>query len=461
MSGRGRRGNALIMVTLSLFMLFAILGLAMDLGWSYYRRNVAQAAAESAALATAYAALSGSTVTCGSSVICSSTAVTCPGTNSTNIHTGCQYASTNGFTNAGSQTVTIKANCGTGSTVCSAGSPPTVSGVSSAIYWASATITETNSQIFSSLFGHTLGTVAVQATAGIFNGTVPTCLYVLDAHASNAAVVSGSNSFIQMSCTMYIDSNSSTALNVSGQGSITAPAIDVVGNYASCQLGQTCKFSPNAPQTNQASVADPLSSLPAPTYSGCGTGYNSTTSTWNGSTSQANINQGTQSLNAGVYCGGILITGNAQVTFNAGTYILNGGGLTINSANSTATGTGVTFFNTANGYTYGPVTISGVADGAVNLSAPNAGTYAGVLFYQDRTIVSTSQNSINGNSNPKMVGDLYFPTTPLLLTGGSAQTPFQGLVIADTFTANGGGVFISLSGPATCCAASTFATLIQ
>ena len=105
------------------------------------------------------------------------------------------------------------------------------------------------------------------------------------------------------------------------------------------------------------------------------------------------------------------------------------------------------FYNTANGYSYGPVLITGQA--TVNLTAPTSGTYSGILFYQDRTITSSSNNSIEGTSNPRMVGSLYFPTTPLLITGGSANTPFLGKVIARTLTINGGGVFISLSGPAT------------
>ena len=82
------------------------------------------------------------------------------------------------------------------------------------------------------------------------------------------------------------------------------------------------------------------------------------------------------------------------------------------------------FYNTANGYSYGPVLITGQC--TVNLTAPTSGTYAGILFYQDRNITSSSNNQINGSSNPNMVGSFYFPTTPLLITGGSNNTPFFG-----------------------------------
>src|SRR5277367_4449026 len=107
---RARRGQALVLATLSLFMLFGIMGLAVDLGWSYYRKQVAQTAADSAALAAAVTAENSSgtnIITCGSyNVVCQATATACPtvtGTPANNIQSGCVYAKANGFTNAGTQ----------------------------------------------------------------------------------------------------------------------------------------------------------------------------------------------------------------------------------------------------------------------------------------------------------------------------------------------------------------------
>jgi hypothetical protein len=42
-----------------------------------------------------------------------------------------------------------------------------------------------------------------------------------------------------------------------------------------------------------------------------------------------------------------------------------------------------------------------------------------MLFYQDRTIVSTKVNTISGGSTMVVTGSLYFPTTKLIYTGGS------------------------------------------
>src|ERR1035438_1316811 len=60
-----RRGQALLLVTLSLFAMCGLLGLAVDLGWSYFVKKSAQNAADAAALAAAYQTLNinGETIT--------------------------------------------------------------------------------------------------------------------------------------------------------------------------------------------------------------------------------------------------------------------------------------------------------------------------------------------------------------------------------------------------------------
>src|SRR5271170_4391403 len=50
-SHRKSRGQALVLVTLSLLAMCGIMGLAVDLGWSFYVKKEAQAAADAAALA--------------------------------------------------------------------------------------------------------------------------------------------------------------------------------------------------------------------------------------------------------------------------------------------------------------------------------------------------------------------------------------------------------------------------
>src|SRR5271166_5938029 len=97
-----RRGQALLLVTLSLFAMCGLLGLAVDLGWSYFIKKSAQDAADSAALAVAHQALANVGYIASSGYSDYST-------------TGLLYAQQNGFTpggNGGRQNVTFTPNPG-------------------------------------------------------------------------------------------------------------------------------------------------------------------------------------------------------------------------------------------------------------------------------------------------------------------------------------------------------------
>ena len=71
------RGSALLLVTLSLPVILGLIGLVVDVGWAYWRKEACKAAADSAALAGATAAYIASNQTCGSGVTCQSD-TTCP-----------------------------------------------------------------------------------------------------------------------------------------------------------------------------------------------------------------------------------------------------------------------------------------------------------------------------------------------------------------------------------------------
>jgi hypothetical protein len=98
---RTRRGQVVVMVTLALIAMIGMLGLAVDLGWSYFVKKSAQAAADSAAMAAALEAYKTAgpsapyTGKCGVSLVCAVTPVNCSG--SMNLTAGCLYAQQNGF----------------------------------------------------------------------------------------------------------------------------------------------------------------------------------------------------------------------------------------------------------------------------------------------------------------------------------------------------------------------------
>src|ERR1700722_5008213 len=94
--GTSRKGQALVMASLSLTMVLGMVGLVVDLGFGRYTRRVAQSAADAAALAAASQALSSAgqtgTPVCGGNVHCQSLA-SCP--SSGNLQNGCLYGQQN------------------------------------------------------------------------------------------------------------------------------------------------------------------------------------------------------------------------------------------------------------------------------------------------------------------------------------------------------------------------------
>jgi type II secretory pathway pseudopilin PulG len=178
---RARRGQVVVMVTLALIAMIGMLGLAVDLGWSYFVKKSAQAAADSAAMAAALEAYKTAgpsapyTGKCGVSLVCAVTPVSCPG--SMNLTAGCLYAQQNGFAvggHSGQQNVTIADNA-----EFPPSAPPTAPGTS-VYYWVTTRTAERIPQLFAAIFGNSSGLVSARATAAIASIPFPGVLYGLN-----------------------------------------------------------------------------------------------------------------------------------------------------------------------------------------------------------------------------------------------------------------------------------------
>jgi Flp pilus assembly protein TadG len=391
------------MMTLGTTFLLGILGLVIDAGYGYYIKQVAQAAADSGALA-AGTAINNSI----SPSIDQTTTTSCPAnpTNDSFAGIACLYAQTNGFGATNNQSVAVTIGKGA------------AAGVSNN-YWVSVTATQDFPLSFLHMLGYSTATVRASATSGVIgSGPSGGCIYVLDASKSGAFTASGGQSLVRSDCGIYVNSSSTSALTVSGGATVTASGVNVVGS-SNINGGSTVTPSP----TNGASVTpDPLASLAAPSVGNC---------------DYTSVKISTKvSLSPGVYCNGITINAGGDVTLASGNYILNGGGLTISGASS-VNGSGVFFYNTASGYSFAPLTMSG-GTATINLSAPTSGTYEGILFFGDRNITSASKNAITGGTNVTLSGSVYVPSQQLVFSGGSTTNPMTLALIADTLEVSGG-----------------------
>lgn len=251
---RTQGGQTLLMSTLSLTLLFGIVGVALEVGWAMYIRTLAQSAADSAALGAASQALStigqSAASVCGVSVTCQSMTV-CPATG--NLQSGCLYAQQNGFTQGGAgghQIVQIGGGTG---------APPNVSNVPGVIYWTQTAASQTLPPLFSAILGSVGLTTGARATAAIYPHAVTPSVYLLnrssDCFASllNLGLVCGEDFLALLGSTVkarggiYMSSAnpSNTALpnvaaaTVVGSANVTAPFTYIMGNGGISTLGMT------------------------------------------------------------------------------------------------------------------------------------------------------------------------------------------------------------------------------
>jgi len=259
----------------------------------------------------------------------------------------------------------------------------------------------------------------VSATAvAVISGTGHACIYQLNPNAKPGLEIS-SNSHVTAACGVKVNStmgpsNGCESL-VMGSGSsltVTNATIDVV---SSCTKITGSTVTPQV-TTSAPSTPDPLAGLAAPVPGGCD---------W----TDRKVDSGTGNvLTPGVYCKGLIISGsNTTVTLSPGLYIMRGGGFNVESGARVLSGTngtaqGVTVFNTCNTST-GCSTPSQTTDAKpiqitsgtrVSLSAPNSGSYRGILFFVDRNMGIVGDNRIASDADSTLDGALYFPTPQFL-----------------------------------------------
>jgi Flp pilus assembly protein TadG len=404
-----RSGQMIIFVTLSLFVLFSVMGLAVDLGYSYYVKVSAQQAADSAAAAAIkYADTNGST--CGTNITCNSS-YTCPrdlGTIDSAFKAGCAYAKQNGYATG----VSLIANNNT---------PPYASGVSASL-WIQANVAQTVTHPFLFWAGFQSGSVETQATSAITKVPNSDCIYVLDtSNKSGALSVTGAAILTAQSCGVYVNSSSSSGIYVSGSSQLLTSQSSVVGGY-NCSW-TICNPTPT---TGAAPVADPLSGLTAPTVSGTCTHTNYQLD---------HVGVATISPD-GVYCGGINVIGAAHLTLHSTgqPFILKDGGFTTgNSAIVDADGPVTIFLTAPTSGKSAPVSIGGAS--VVTLSASSSGTYQGILFYQDGAHPGTTASSVGNSAVLTATGTWYMPNGVLTMSGAIA-TGKMALVVKDLTVAN-------------------------
>lgn len=381
---RDRRGNALVIAGAALPLIVGSAGLASDtIQWALWKRQL-QRVADSAAEAGAYAKVAGATLDDCSNV--ASATYTSP----------IAYDVKNN--NHLPQTPT-----------CAATNPPSTGSYTTDNNAVRVSVSMQRQLSFSGMFLSAAPTITASATATI----VPSGKYcVVSLESGNITGIDATGSTtVNLGCGMITDSTSLSAAVATGSSSVTASPIAAVGGIPS----STHWGSGTVLQPFTIAQADPFGNVSLPTPSGCGAfpsnSPNSTISVTNPGGTRC-------------FSGNVDIKGN--VTLASGTYILDGGSLTMTNTGASLTCSGCTIvLMNSSGGSVGTVDLEG---GTLNMTAPSTGCtvgssscYDGMLFYQSRSATLDNTIKINGNSGSTIQGALYFPRADLTFNGTSGM----------------------------------------
>ncbi len=375
-------GSVLVYTALAMPVLLGVAGLSVDVALWHAQKRLVQTAADSAAVAGALELMRRQDA---------------PDYGAAALHD----AETNGYNAAAGDAITVNY-------------PPASGGYAGQTDAVEVTITRPIDGFLSGIVFSGMAQVSGRAVASA--DINDTCVWALDPSSSAAVQVAG-NAQVNLGCGLFVNSSDSEALKQNGASCLDTAKIKLVGDYSgNCITPQ--------PKVGATPVRDPLESLQPPSVGACD---------HNGKTK---VNQsGDGPLYPGVYCGDIQITGNIDVDFQPGLYILKGGGLSI-ASQSTVTGDGVTFYFTEESGNSDGISITGGA--TVTLSAPTSGDFAGVLFFQDRAAPAGTEHKFTGGSSQNLTGIMYFPNQDVKFAGGSALSASAAMLVAYNITFTGG-----------------------
>ena len=400
---RNESGQTLIMFALGLAVLLGMAALTIDVGLAYVARRDMQNAADAAALAGADVLLEGQ-----STVLAADAAR--------------DLALQNGYDNAAADvTVTISI-------------PPTSGPHSGDSDFVEVLIEHPIDAIMAGALGKTSFDISARAVAGINTVPKPYSIITLSETACQSMQFNGQvNLTIVDAGTLTNSECTVDAFSTNGTINVDTVANDVVGGW----LITGGSGDVSLPPTKAGHFDDPLKEVPVPEPTStpdrdCPTyhGQSDDTVTLQPGVYNCTIDPPGQwglQFEPGDYysTGGIVINGGGNVTFGQGLYFLQGEGLKI-TGNGVVTGDGVTFY-----IDEGQVTLTGTSD--TQLTAPDSGTYAGIIIFQNRDNNLTVEMS--GDAIADGWGAVYAAGAQINLAGNAGSTLHQ--FISDTFLMHG------------------------
>jgi Flp pilus assembly protein TadG len=344
-------------------------------------------------------------------------------------------------TQAQSVVATYGYTVGTAGTTVTVNRPPATGAYAGNNKAIEVIVTTQQARLLSSIFS--TGTVTLTGRAVALPGNDGTgCVLSLNPAASGGVTSKGTSDITLSQCSVFDDSNNSSALVNGGSATIDALSVNVTGNIS----GGSGITTTQGVNTGVSPIPDPYANVPMPTPGSCD--YNNKTY------------KNTVTIDPGVYCNGIQLNAGAVVTMNPGVYFIDRGSLQM-AGGSTLQGTGVTIiFTSSTGSNYADATINGGATLAI--TAPTTGPLAGIAMFGDRNMPTSTTFKFNGGDNQVLGGAVYIPKGTLQYAGGNNANTNCTQVIADTVTFVGNSLLkINCSGSGTRPIGTSVSSLVE
>ncbi len=253
------------------------------------------------------------------------------------------------------------------------------------------TISQAWTPFFMHFFNQGVTPVAVTSQAR-FVGRNNVCVLGL-AGGTTSVYLDKSSRLTGNNCGVFSNSTQSDGLKIDQSAVVKAKIICSSGGAS---VSGSAAVSPAA-ITDCPAVEDPLAKRAAPNAGSCDhtdTVFDSVTKT----------------IDPGIYCGGLKVTGSANITLNPGIYVIKNGALLV-TGTSTISGTGVGFYIT--GAKAGATVLSQKTH--ISLTAPKAGPMAGLLLFEDRTLGSKLKHKISSDDARVLLGTIYLAVGSLIV----------------------------------------------
>ena len=256
---------------------------------------------------------------------------------------------------------------------------------------------------FSSLFLSDPPVITTRATAA----TVATGVYCVVSLVDTSAtgIKATGNGDIDLGCGMITNSTSLTAAIATGSSEVDATPVAAVGDIQDSDNWGGAELLPFT-----VKQPDPYADVNVPSFTPC-----------KGNANKLSVNPGNtidRSADTGVQCVSE-INANGTLKLGSATYVIDGGNFSAGAQGKVScTGCTIILTNSDGGTPpIGQVDMNGGAE--MIMSAPDGGTFDGILFYQDRRAPesTTIVHKVNGNSNSLMEGAFYFPNQQLQING--------------------------------------------